>query len=246
MAQNIILKRSSVSGKVPTTSSLSVGEIAINTFDGRVFLHVSSSSTESIQHIVTTNSITTGSINITQTGSFSELVVTQDGNFNRDIFVTRDIIGNGDLDVLGSFTASLQQGYVWVGSAGNISKLVATSSLSSAGTNTFDSPIYVSGSQYSYGLNTVNGTTTVIMQYLTSSYRSAFFNYYAVSGSNARAGQISSVWYNTTASYAEVATTDIGNTDEALMSVDISSSYVRLKTSTNTNNWNIKSTITLI
>jgi len=129
MAQNIILKRSSVSGKVPTTSSLSVGEIAINTFDGRVFLHVSSSATSSIQHILTTNSITTGSITLTQTGSFAELVITQDGNFNRDIYVTRDIVGNGDLDIAGTLTASLQQGYVWVGGVGNITKLVATSSL---------------------------------------------------------------------------------------------------------------------
>ena len=245
MAQSIILKRSSVSGKVPTTSSLSVGEIAINTFDGRVFLHVSSSSTESIQHIVTTNSITTGSINITQTGSFSELVVTQDGNFNRDIFVTRDIIGNGDLDVLGSFTASLQQGYVWVGSAGNISKLVATSSLSSAGTNTFDSPIYVSGSQYSYGLNTVNGTTTVIMQYLTSSYNAAFFNYYAASGSNARAGQIVSVWNGTTIRYNEVVTTDIGTTTSATFAVALSGTDVNLNL-TSTGVWNVKTMINLL
>jgi hypothetical protein len=64
MAQSIILKRSATSGKVPTTSSLSVGELAINTYDGKVFLKKSGSS-ESIQTLVTTDSITTGSLTLT-------------------------------------------------------------------------------------------------------------------------------------------------------------------------------------
>jgi hypothetical protein len=63
MAQSIILKRSATSGKVPTTSSLSVGELAINTYDGKVFLKKSGSS-ESIQTLVTTDSITTGSLTL--------------------------------------------------------------------------------------------------------------------------------------------------------------------------------------
>jgi hypothetical protein len=127
MAQSIVLKRSALSGKVPGTSSLSLGEVAINTYDGRVFFK-KSGSIESIEHILTTNSVTTGSITLTKTGSFGEIVVSQDGNFQRDIFVTRDIVGNGDLDVLGSLTASLSNGYVWVGNSSNRTTLVATSS----------------------------------------------------------------------------------------------------------------------
>ena len=38
MAVNIELKRSNVPGKVPSTSSLALGELALNTFDGKVFL----------------------------------------------------------------------------------------------------------------------------------------------------------------------------------------------------------------
>jgi hypothetical protein len=38
MATKIDLKRTSVPSKVPTTSSLNLGEIAINTYDGRVFI----------------------------------------------------------------------------------------------------------------------------------------------------------------------------------------------------------------
>ena len=63
MAQTIKLRRSSTEGKVPTTSQLALGEIAINTHDGRVFFEKNDGSA-TIQHIVTTNSITTGSIQL--------------------------------------------------------------------------------------------------------------------------------------------------------------------------------------
>jgi len=105
MSQTIVLKRSALPGKVPDTGSLNLGEIAINTYDGKVYLK-RSGSIESIQTLVATNSTTTGSITLTQTGSFGELVVTQDVNITRDLYVTRDIIGNGGIDVLGNITGS--------------------------------------------------------------------------------------------------------------------------------------------
>jgi hypothetical protein len=105
MAQNIILKRSGLAGKVPDTGSLNLGEVAINTYDGKVFFK-RSGSVESIQEILTTNSTITGSITLLATGSFGELIVTQDGNIQRDLYVTRDIIANGDLDVSGSVSGS--------------------------------------------------------------------------------------------------------------------------------------------
>jgi hypothetical protein len=105
MPQSIILKRSALQGKVPTTSSLNLGEIAINTYDGKLYLN-RSGSVQSIQEIITTNVVNTGSITLTQTGSFGELVVSKDGNFQRDIYVTQDIIGNGSIDILYDVTAS--------------------------------------------------------------------------------------------------------------------------------------------
>ena len=63
MAQVVKLKRTAVSGKVPSTSNLELGELAINTYDGRIFFE-KDSGTPSIEQVVTTNSQTTGSINL--------------------------------------------------------------------------------------------------------------------------------------------------------------------------------------
>ena len=63
MAQVVKLKRSSVEGKVPTTSNLELGELSINTHDGRIFFEKNGDS-DSIEHIITTNSQTTGSIEL--------------------------------------------------------------------------------------------------------------------------------------------------------------------------------------
>ena len=60
---SILLKRSGVAGSVPTTTSLQVGEIALNTYDGKAFLH-KSGSTDSVVEIVVTGANTTGSINL--------------------------------------------------------------------------------------------------------------------------------------------------------------------------------------
>jgi hypothetical protein len=105
MAQNIILKRSALPGKVPTTTSLNIGEVAVNTYDGKLFIK-RSGSVESIEEVITTNTINTGSITLTQTGSFGEVIVSQDVNIQRDLYVGRDIVGNGSIDILGDITGS--------------------------------------------------------------------------------------------------------------------------------------------
>ena len=65
MAQTVKLKRSAVAGNVPTTSSLELGELAINTIDGRVFFEKSSSAGYEVKHIITSDSQTTGSLELT-------------------------------------------------------------------------------------------------------------------------------------------------------------------------------------
>ena len=48
MAQVIKVKQSSVAGKVPTTAQLQLGELALNTIDGKLYFKKNVSGTESI------------------------------------------------------------------------------------------------------------------------------------------------------------------------------------------------------
>lgn len=54
MAVKIELKRSSVPGKIPTTASLDLGELAINTYDGAVYLKQEVNTTQSIISLIST------------------------------------------------------------------------------------------------------------------------------------------------------------------------------------------------
>lgn len=62
MAQIIKLKRSTTPGSVPTTGDLSIGELAINVSDGKVFLRRSGSLGDTVQELVSNNY--SGSLNI--------------------------------------------------------------------------------------------------------------------------------------------------------------------------------------
>ena len=77
MAQIVKLRRSSVSGQKPTNTNLQLGELALNTTDGKIFMAVSGSVGPSIEEVILTNTANTGSIyvsdNVTAsyfTGSF--------------------------------------------------------------------------------------------------------------------------------------------------------------------------------
>ena len=105
MAQNIILKRSGLAGKVPDTGSLNLGEVAINTYDGKVFFK-RSGSVESIQEILTTNSTITGSLSMTGTGSFSSLQVNDTLTVNHGTtIISGSQLVTDELTVLGAINA---------------------------------------------------------------------------------------------------------------------------------------------
>jgi hypothetical protein len=70
---SILLKRSGVAGAKPTTVSLKVGEIALNTYDGKAFLH-KSGSTDEVVEIVVTGAGITGSINLSGAVTASQFV----------------------------------------------------------------------------------------------------------------------------------------------------------------------------
>jgi hypothetical protein len=73
MAQVVKLKRTAVQGKIPTTQALELGELAINTYDGKLYFE-RDNGTPTIQSIVVTDAPITGSINIVGTVSASYFV----------------------------------------------------------------------------------------------------------------------------------------------------------------------------
>ena len=120
----------------------------------------------------------------------------------------------------------------------NVGRLTSTS-ITSSGPIIYDNAVLL---DYGNVSTPVVATNYVVLQNLTGSYNSAFFDYFASSGSNFRAGTVIAGWSGSSINYTEYATTDVGNTNQLSMSVDLSGSFVRLLTRVSTTiNWNIKS-----
>lgn len=64
MAQIVKLRRSSVSGQKPTNTNLQLGELALNTTDGKVYMAKSGSLGPSVEELISTNTVNTGSIHL--------------------------------------------------------------------------------------------------------------------------------------------------------------------------------------
>lgn len=86
MAQIIKLKRSTTPGSVPTTGDLSIGELAINVSDGKVFLRRSGSLGDTVQELV--GNVYTGSLDIT--GSVTASYFVGDGSRLENISVSQN------------------------------------------------------------------------------------------------------------------------------------------------------------
>jgi hypothetical protein len=105
MASIVQLKRSALSGKVPGTGSLNLGELAVNTYDGKIYFK-KSGSIESVESVITTNSVITGSIRLEGTGSFGSLKVNDTLTVNHGVSIISGSLGiTSDLTVLGSINA---------------------------------------------------------------------------------------------------------------------------------------------
>ena len=104
MAQTIKLRRSAVQGSAPTTSQLALGELAINTYDGKLFLKKDVSGAQSIVEVgaggsgdvvAANNNAFTGANTFTNTtGQTFRRAATQDG-----IIIQGRAGGTGSFDV---------------------------------------------------------------------------------------------------------------------------------------------------
>jgi hypothetical protein len=105
MSSIVQLKRSALSGKVPGTGSLNLGELAVNTYDGKIYFK-KSGSIESVESILTTNSVVTGSIRLEGTGSFGSLKVNDTLTVNHgETIISGSALVTNDLTILGTVNA---------------------------------------------------------------------------------------------------------------------------------------------
>ena len=114
-----------------------------------------------------------------------------------------------------------------------------TGSASVTGSLTINNASYVGTSG-----TTASGSSTIETD-ATGSYNSAFYKYVVVSGSNARAGEVTAVWNGSTIVFDEYSTTDIGNTTDIKFNVTLSGGNVNLNT-TSAYVWNVRTTTVLL
>ena len=63
---------------------------------------------------------------MTGTGSFGEASITFDANIGQDLYVTRDIIGNGDIDIAGAVSASIVSASIFIGNGAQLTGVTAS------------------------------------------------------------------------------------------------------------------------
>jgi hypothetical protein len=167
--QFLKLRRSAVAGRIPTTSSLDFGEIALNTYDGLAFMKKSGSSGEEIVTIGSTTGAFTGSFSGSFTGSlFGTASWAQSSSFA--ISASRATSSSFSTTASYAVTASYLNGYVspfpYTGSAQITGSLGVTGSVSISGSTgtllsaNVDSIIFT-GSFSQSGSVTVSGSVSV-------------------------------------------------------------------------------------
>jgi hypothetical protein len=100
---------------------------------------------------------------------------------------------------------------------------------------------------YQRNNNVTTGSARLIASIPTASLNAAFFDYVIVSGSNARAGTVTSVWVSSSVEWNETYTNDIGSTSDVTLYSAITGSSIGLFATSSINNvWTIKSLIRTI
>jgi len=89
-------------------------------------------------------------------------------------------------------------------------------------------------------------TTTTVASVSGTTYAAVFFDYVIYKSSNIRAGTVVACSDGTNVSFTETSTEDLGDTSDVTLTVDYSSSNMRLRATTTSSTWNIKAIIRAI
>jgi hypothetical protein len=151
------------------------------------------------------------------------------------IFSTANITGSG------TALQALSDRWWVKGLTGTLSNISNPPSASLYVSGTF----ILNGTEFNNTSSVTSAGITTISQLSTSSYTSCFYNYTVASASNARSGQVMTVWNGNTIRYTEVVTTDIGDTSLVSVSASLSSGFVRLQVSASSG-WTFKNISNLL
>jgi len=216
MAVKIELKRSAVPGKIPTTSSLELGELALNTYDGRAFLKQQQGSVQTIVELATT----AGSGSNVDTASFATYAATSSlpllGIITASVVASTVTFTKGDqttFDIVISQSGSVETAsYALYAENAGTSSIAITSSFALTASFALNVPTQSVSSSYA-------ATASYVELAQTASYvetaRTASYVVNAISSS-----------FALTASFAlNVPTESVSSSYAATASIAISSSY---------------------
>jgi len=98
---------------------------------------------------------------------------------------------------------------------------------------------------YTSGTKRITGTETVA-NVAIATYTAAFFDFVIKKTTNVRSGTVYACHDGTNVEFTETSTQDLGDTSDVTLSVDISGTDMRLRATTTSDDWSVKSLIRAI
>ena len=177
-------------------------------------------------------------------GSDTEFVLDSSGNGSFAGSVTATSLDiNGAADISGTLTVATIAATDYGLASADIPNNAANTS-GSAGSVAWAN---ITGRPYVVNASTTSAsTTTTIANVVHATYTAAFFDFVIKNGTNVRAGIVYACHDGTNVEFAETSTVDLGDTSDVTLAVDISGTNMRLRATTTSSTWTIKSLIRAI
>ena len=154
------------------------------------------------------------------------------------------MLNQGTNFVFKKTAAGSSQDYIFIQTSGSNEGNVGIGTDSPSAKLDVEGDVLIKAANLSNQENTdVDTGTETIATVAHASYDAAFFDYVVKNGTNLRAGTVMAVHDGTNVEFTDNSTKDIGDTSGVTFSVDISGTDLRLRTTTTSDNWIIKTLV---
>ena len=154
------------------------------------------------------------------------------------------MLNQGTNFVFKKTAAGSSQDYIFIQTSGSNEGNVGIGTDSPSAKLDVEGDVLIKAANLSNQENTdVDTGTETIATVTHASYDAAFFDYVVKNGTNLRAGTVMAVHDGTNVEFTDNSTKDIGDTSGVTFSVDISGTDLRLRTTTTSDNWIIKTLV---